>query len=58
MPFEKDIIYIKLANALLTIEGNAKHNTNDDRIYHRTKSLLKVNAQLLVKALSNKASFI
>ena len=58
MPIEKDIIYIKLANSPLAIECNAKHNTNDDGIYHGTKILVKVNARLLVKAFSNKMSFI
>ena len=58
MPLEKDIIYIKLAKSPLAIEGNAKHNTDYDGIYHGTESLVKVNVQLLVKAFSNKASFI
>ena len=58
MPIEKDIIYIKLAKSPLAIEGNAKHSTDDDRIYHGTGSLVKVNARLLVKAFRNKASFI
>ena len=58
MPIEKGIIYIKLVNAPLTVEGNAKHNTYSDWIYHRTESLVKFNAQLLVKAFSNKVSFI
>ena len=58
MPIEKDIIYIKLANSSLAIECNAKHGTDGDGIYHRTKSLVKVNARLLAKAFSNKASFI
>ena len=46
-----------IAKSPLVIEGNAKHNTDDDGIYHRTKSLVKVNAQL-VKAFNIKASFI
>ena len=57
MPIEKGIIYIKLTNSLLVIECNAKHSTNGDEINHRTENLLKVNARLLVKAFSNKASF-
>ena len=40
------------------IECNAKHNTDGDGIYHGIESLEKVNAQLLVKSFSNKASFI
>ena len=58
MPLEKDIIYIKLAKSPLVIEGNAKHNTDYDGIYHEIESLVKVNVPLLVKAFSNKASFI
>ena len=58
MPIEKGIIYIKLANSPLVIECNAKHNTNNDEIYHRTESLMKVNVRLLVKVFSNKATFI
>ena len=58
MPIEKGIIYIKLAKSPLAIEGNANLNTSGDGIYHRTESLMKVNARLLVKAFSNKASFI
>ena len=58
MPIEKGIIYIKLVHSPLMIECNVKHNTDGDGIYHRIESLGKVNAQLLVKALSNKASFI
>ena len=58
MPIKKDIIYIKLAKSPLAIKGNVKHSTNSDGIYHGTKSLVKVNARLLVKAFSNKASFI
>ena len=37
---------------------NAKHNTNGDGIDHETKSLMKINTRLLVKAFSNKPSFI
>ena len=58
MPIEKDIIYIKLAKSPLAIEGNAKHSMDGDGIYHGTKSLMKVNAPLLVKAFRNKARFI
>ena len=58
MPIEKDIIYIKLVKSPLAIEGNAKHSTNCNEIYHKTESLMKINPQLLVKAFSNKANFI
>ena len=58
MPIEKDIVDIKLANSPLVIECNAKHSTNGGGIYHGTKSLMKINAQLLVKVFSNKANFI
>ena len=58
MPIEKNIIYIKLENSPLVIEGNAKYNTDGDGIYHKNESLVKVNAELLVKAFSNKVSFI
>ena len=33
-------------------------NIDDDGIDHETKSLMKINAQLLVKTFSNKPSFI
>ena len=58
MPIEKGIIHIKLVKSPLTIEGNAKHSTDDDGIYHGFESLVEVNAQLLVKSFSNNASFI
>ena len=60
MPIEKGIIYFKLAKSPLAIEGNAKHNVDSDSdgIYHGTESLVKVNAQVLVKSFSNKASLI
>ena len=58
MPIEKGIVDIKLANSPLVIECNAKHNTNGDGIYHETESLVKNKVRLLVKAFSNKASFI
>ena len=52
------IIYIKLANSPLAIECNARNSVDGDEIYHGTKSFMKVNVRLLVKAFSNKASFI
>ena len=58
MPIEKDIIYIKLVKAPLTMECNVKNSTDSDGIYHRTESLVKVNTRLLEKAFSNKSSFI
>ena len=58
MPIEKGIVDIKLTNSPLAIECNAKHNTDGDEIYHMTKSLVKINIRLLVKAFNNKASFI
>ena len=58
MPLKKDIIYIKLAKSPLAIEGNAKHNTDYDGIYHETENFVKVNVPLLVKPFSNKESFI
>ena len=58
MLIEKGIINIKLTNSPLAIECNAKHNTNGDRIYQGTKSLMKVNVRILVKSFSNKPSFI
>ena len=58
MPIEKGIMYIKLVNFPLAIECNAKHSKDGDGIYHGIESLVKVNARLLVKAFSNKASFI
>ena len=57
MPIEEGID-IKLANAPLAINCNAKHSTNGDGIYHGTESLAKINVQMLVKSLSNHASFI
>ena len=50
IPIEKGIIYIKLANSPLALECNVKHNMDDDGIYHETESLVKVNAQLLVRS--------
>ena len=58
MPIEKDIMNIKLAKTPLAIECNAKNNTDNDEIYLEIESLVKVNARLLVKAFSNKPSFI
>ena len=58
IPINKVIIYIKLAKAPLAIECNAKNSTDSDGIYHGTESLMKVNTRLLVKAFSNKPSFI
>ena len=58
MPIEKGIVDIKLVNSPLVIECNAKSSTEGDRIYHGIESLVKINALLLVKAFSNKASFI
>ena len=55
---EKGIVNIKLANSSLVIECNDKHSTNGDGIYQGTESLVKINAWLLVKVFSNKASFI
>ena len=54
----KGVINIELAKASLAMECNAKHSTNGDGIYHRTESLMKINTRLLVKAFSNKLSFI
>ena len=58
MPIEKGIVDIKLVNSSLAIEFNAKHSIDGDGIYHGTKSLVKINVRLLVKAFSNKVSFI
>ena len=58
MPIEKGIIDIKLANSPIVIECNAKHNMDGDEICHRTESLVKINARLLVKAFCKKVSFI
>ena len=58
MPIEKGIVGIKLVNSPLAIECNAKHSMDGDEIYHGNESLVKINALLLVKAFSNKASFI
>ena len=58
MSIEKDIVDIKLVNSPLAIECNAKNNMDGDEIYHWTESLVKIDAQLLVKAFGNKVSFI
>ena len=58
MPIEKGIVDIKVANSPPAIECNAKHNSDEDGIDHRAKSLVKVNSLLLVKTFSNKPSFI
>ena len=58
MPIEKGVIDIKLAKAPLAMECNVEHNTDSDGIYHETKILVKINTRLLVKAFSNKPSFI
>ena len=58
MPIEKGVINIKLAKAPLVMEGNAKHSTDGDEIDHKIESLMKINTWLLVKAFSNKPSFI
>ena len=58
MPVEKDVINIKSAIAPLAMKCNAKHITNGDRIDHGTKSLVKISTLMLVKAFSNKLSFI
>ena len=58
MPVEKVVIDKKLAKAPLVMECNAEHSTNGDGISHGTESLVKINTRLLVKAFSNKPSFI
>ena len=40
------------------MECNVEHSTNGDGIDHETESLMKINTRLLVKAFSNKPSFI
>ena len=40
------------------MECNAEHSTNSDEIDHKTEKLMKINTRLLVKAFSNKLSFI
>ena len=58
IPIEKGVINIKLTKAPLAMECNAEHSTNGDGIDHGTKSHVKINIRLLVKAFSNKPSFI
>ena len=58
MPIDKCVINIKLAKPPLVMECNVEHSTNDNGIDHQTKSLVKIKTRLLVKALSNKPSFI
>ena len=58
MLVEKGIINIKLAKAPLEMECNAEYSTDSDGIYHGTKSLVKINTRLLLKAFANKLSFI
>ena len=58
MLVEKDVINTKLAKAPLVMECNAEQNADGDEIDYRTESLVKINTWLLVKAFSNKSSFI
>ena len=58
MPVEKGVTNIKLAKALLAMKCNVEHSMDDDGFDHGTKSLMKINTRLLVKAFSNKLSFI
>ena len=58
MLVEKGVIDIKLAKAPLVMKCNAEPSTDDDGIYHKIENLMKINTQLLVKAFSNKLSFI
>ena len=58
MPVEKGDINIKLVKALLAMECNAEHSTDDDGIDYGIESLMKINTRLLVKAFSDKPSFI
>ena len=55
---EKGIINIKLTKAPLAMECNVEHSTKDDEIDYGTESLVKINTQLLMKAFSNKTSFM
>ena len=57
MSVEKCVINIKLAKAPREMESK-EHSTNGDRIDHEAKSIVKINTRLLVKAFSNKPSFI
>ena len=58
MLVEKGVINIKLTKAPLAMECNVEHSTDGDVIYHGTESLVKINTWLLVKAFSNKLSYI
>ena len=58
MPFEKGVINIKLVKAPMEMEYNVEYSTNGDRIDRGSESLMKINTRLLVKAFSNKPSFI
>ena len=55
---EKGFVNIKLAKAPLAMECKAKHGMDSDGIYHGIESLMKINTQRLVKAFSNKSSFL
>ena len=58
MPIEKGVINIKLVKASLAMECNAEYSMDGDGIDHETESLVNINTRLLVKAFSNKLSFI
>ena len=58
MPVEKGVINIKLAKAPLAMECNTKNSMDSIEIYHGIESFVKVHTRLLVKAFSNKPSFI
>ena len=56
--FEKGVINIKLEKVPLAMECKVKHGMDGDEIYHGIERLMKTNTRLLVKAFSNKSSFI
>ena len=58
VPVEKDVINIKFTKAPLAMECNAENSMDGDEIDHRTESLMKINTRMLVKAFSNKLSFM
>ena len=58
MPVEKGVINVNLARGPLAMKCNAEHSIDGDGIDHGIESLMKINTQLLVKAFSNKMSFI
>ena len=58
MLVEKVVINIKLTKVPLAMECNVEHSTDDDGIDHGIENLVKINIRLLVKAFSNKPSFI